>query len=371
MEESAKKTLYFKVLVVSDHSNFSPLLKKILSEAPDTSFVVESAEQFRQALEVGPEKHFDAVLWDAGSSDKLRQTLTGWKVKKRREALLILADVLPKRAMSEILVEGAEDLLLKKDLTGALLSRAIGWAVERRRIEEKLNALADVELEFVRMISHEIRAPLGIVKESVSLVLDKILGKTNEKQQHVLSIARKNINRIDQIIMGLVSISKIEAHKMELKKEPVNLTELAKQAVLDFSHRAAALGFPIKIISSKEKIEVQADKQRLLEVLHHLIGNAVKFTEKGAVEIRLSETDKKVECAVQDTGLGISEEYKPKIFGKFQQFGWVPGGGEKGMGLGLVISKGIIELHGGKIKMESKLGQGSTFSFEIPKEHHG
>jgi signal transduction histidine kinase len=87
------------------------------------------------------------------------------------------------------------------------------------------------------------------------------------------------------------------------------------------------------------------------------------------VEIRLAEGGGKVECAVQDTGLGISEENKPRIFGKFEQFGWVPGGGEKGMGLGLAVSKGIIELHGGRIKMESQLGQGSTFTFELPQNH--
>ncbi len=371
MEEASKKTSSLKVLLASGDPALVSIVKKSLSEETGSSFIVETCAHLQQASEADFAKRFDVILWDAVSLEKAGASLIEWRSKKKSEALVLLLDVPPKKSPDEISEEGAEDCLLKKDLAPALLSRMIVYAVERKRVTEKFAALADLELEFVRMISHEIRAPLGIVKESVSLVHDKILGKTNEKQQHVLSIAKKNINRIDQVVMNLVSISKIEAHKMDLKKERVDLVELVKKTVLDFSPRAAALGFPIKLISSKEKIEIMADKQRLLEALSHLVGNAVKFTEKGSVEIRLTETGSKIECAIQDTGLGISDENKPKIFGKFQQFGWVPGGGEKGMGLGLAVSKGIIELHGGKIKMESHLGQGSTFSFELPAENYG
>ena len=371
MEEAAQKKSYLKVLVVSGDHALVSLVKKILSEVTGPSFIIETCVQFRQVFDPDPSKHFDAVLWDAGELDKVRTSLEEWKEKKRPEALLLLLGAPLEKTSHEITDGVIDDYLAKGELSPALLSRVIVHAVERKRAGEKLDALADLELEFVRMISHEIRAPLAIVKESVSLVLDKILGKTNEKQQHVLLIAKKNISRIDQVVMNLVSISKIEAHRMELKKERVDLVELVKKTALNFSPRASALGFSIRLTSLKEKIEITADKQRLLEVLNHLVGNAVKFTEKGSVEIRLTEAGNKVECAVQDTGLGISDENQPKIFGKFQQFGWVPGGGEKGMGLGLAVSKGIIELHGGKIKMESQLGQGSTFSFELPAESYG
>ena len=224
----------------------------------------------------------------------------------------------------------------------------------------------DEQLELILLISHEIRAPLGIVKESIALVVDKVLGKTNEKQQHVLLTAKRNVDRIDRVIMNLMDISKLEAGRMELQKERMDLMAAVRQ-VLD-SFRAVADAHPVelKAVGPREKMEVFADKQRITTVLKHLVGNAVKFTEKGSIEVIVEEAKDRLECTVRDTGIGISKENIPKLFVKFQQLGWVPGGGEKGMGLGLAIAKGIIELHGGTLRVESELGKGSKFTFTLP-----
>ncbi len=226
-------------------------------------------------------------------------------------------------------------------------------------------------LDLILLIAHEIRAPLGIVKESISLVVDKVLGKTNQKQQHVLLTARKNVDRIDRVIMNLVDISKLDAHRMELHKESMDLMSLVGRTLDSFHAAADMLGLELKAIAPREQVNVFADKQRIASVLQHLVGNAVKFTHEGHIEVTVNESEKEVRCSVQDTGIGISKENQAKLFGKYQQLDWVPGGGEKGMGLGLAIAKGIVELHGGKIGVESQPGKGSKFTFTLPKEHHG
>ena len=229
----------------------------------------------------------------------------------------------------------------------------------------------DEQLDMILLIAHEIRAPLGIVKESIALVVDKILGKTNEKQQHVLMTARRNVDRIDRIVMNLVDISKLDAGKMELHKETFDLMALVRQTLAHFRPAADAQTVELKAVAGREHVEVSADKQRIAAVLAHLVGNAVKFTHKGRIEVTLEESAGEVTCTVKDTGIGISKENLSKLFGKYQQLAWVPGGGEKGMGLGLAITKGIVELHGGRVGAQSEPGTGSEFSFILPRASHG
>ncbi len=221
-------------------------------------------------------------------------------------------------------------------------------------------------LDFILLIAHEIRAPLGIVKESIALVVDKVLGKTNEKQQHVLLTAKKNVDRIDRVIMNLVDIAKLDAGKMRLQKETMDLMSVIRHVLDSFHDTTDLLGLQLKAVAPRERVEVFADKQRVATVLKHLVGNAVKFTHQGHIEVIVEESGGEVKCAVQDTGIGISKENLPKLFGKFQQLDWVPGGGEKGMGLGLAIAKGIVELHGGRIRVENQPTKGCKFTFTLP-----
>ena len=117
-----------------------------------------------------------------------------------------------------------------------------------------------------------------------------------------------------------------------------------------------------------KKVEViNADRDRIADVLMNLIGNAVKFTEKGTITVSLHEEADYVECSVSDTGIGIAKQNLPKVFNKFQQFGRAWGPGEKGTGLGLAIVKGIIDLHGGKVWIESEWHEGTKVSFRLPK----
>src|SRR3989338_517549 len=136
----------------------------------------------------------------------------------------------------------------------------------------------DELLDLILTISHEIRAPLGIVKESISLVVDKVLGKTNEKQQHVLLTARKNVDRIDRVVMNLVDISKLDAGRMELQKESMDLMAVVRQTLDSFGGAASAKGLELKAFSPRERVEIFADKQRFTGALRHWGQKVLKFT---------------------------------------------------------------------------------------------
>jgi signal transduction histidine kinase len=232
---------------------------------------------------------------------------------------------------------------------------------------KKLQELDKLKSDFISIVSHELRTPLSITKEGISLVLDEIPGKINAKQKKVLVSAKNSIDRLARIINSLLDVSKIEAGKVELKRDIVEIAALIRQVASSFVPKAKEKGIEVKTSFSGKRIDLYVDVDRMTQVFTNLAGNALKFTEHGYIEISAREKDYEVECVVTDTGRGISKEDLPKVFSKFQQFGRINGPGEKGTGLGLSIAKGIIEMHKGRIWVESELGKGTKFIFVLPK----
>jgi PAS domain S-box-containing protein len=234
-----------------------------------------------------------------------------------------------------------------------------------------------MKTEFISTVSHELRTPLSILKEGVSLVLAKIPGQINEKQEKVLTTVKGNIDRLARIINNLLDISKIEVGRMELRRQVVDVKDLIEGVVSSFESKTKEKRIELIRTYPGEKIEIFADPDRIIQIFLNLLGNAVKFTETGYIEVYIRKINNEVECGVIDTGVGVAEEDLPRLFDKFQQFGRVAGGGEKGTGLGLSIAKEIVELHGGSIWVESPpsadlmkpgfQGVGTKLSFTLPR----
>lgn len=224
-----------------------------------------------------------------------------------------------------------------------------------------------LKTEFVSMVSHELRTPLSIIKEGVSLVIDRIPGAINEAQEKILHSAKSNIDRLARIIDDLLDMSKIESGKVQAKKETADINELIRKVAASFEPKIKKSGLELKLDIPQKKIDCDMDRDKIIQVFTNLIGNAVKFTKTGYVEISCKDKGDMVELAVIDTGIGIAPLDIPKVFSKFQQFGRVAGGGEKGTGLGLAIVKGIIDMHDEKIWVTSELGKGTTVTFTLHK----
>jgi len=237
---------------------------------------------------------------------------------------------------------------------------------ELEKSNAELKKIDQLKSDFVSTVSHELRTPLSITKEGISLVLDKIAGSVNAKQKKILNTAKDNIDRLARIINDLLDISKIEAGKVELKKEKIDLKKLLEQLRILFQEKAKKENLKFNINIPKKNMKLFADPDKLKQVFINLIDNSIRFTQKGYVEVFVRELKDVLEFSVTDTGKGISGKDLPKIFNKFQQFGRIAGPGEKGTGLGLAIVKGIVELHSGRVWAESKLGRGTKFTFTLP-----
>ncbi len=220
--------------------------------------------------------------------------------------------------------------------------------------------------EFITTVSHELRTPLAITIEGVSLVMDGIVGKINKKQKDTLLIAKNNLLRLKLIINGILDIAKINAGKMEINKTLIDIGELIKKTTDIFSGKTNKKGLQLRIVIPKE-IHIYADPEKISQVLINLIGNSVKFTSAGYIEVGVTESANEIECYVSDTGIGIAKKNLYLAFGKFQQFERQMGHGEKGTGLGLAICKATIIAHQGKIWIESEEGKGTKVIFTLPK----
>ncbi len=232
---------------------------------------------------------------------------------------------------------------------------------ERKKLER-------LKEEFAGVVSHELRTPLIPIKEGVSQVLDGLHGDTTKEQRYFLSIVLNEIDRLKRIVNNLLDVFKLEVGKVTIKKEYINIVEVTENVIATFLPRAKKKNIAVKTHYSKGSLKLFADRDRVVQVIGNLLGNALKFTEKGTIAVRITDKGKAIECSVSDTGKGISKEDLPKLFQRFQQVGRMRSSEESGTGLGLVICKDVVELHKGKMQVTSTLGKGTTFTFTLPKQ---
>ncbi|MFH1654328.1 MAG: ATP-binding protein [Pseudomonadota bacterium] len=248
-----------------------------------------------------------------------------------------------------------------KDAHGAL----VGIVVVLRDVTRE-REVDRMKREFISTVSHELRTPLSITKEGIGLIMDGIIGPVSDKQKNILYKAHDNIDRLSRIINNLLDISKIESGKSMLTKRVFEVTALLSQVHEFFRQAVQNKGLEFRLQPPSEQMMIYADMDKVVQVFSNLIGNALKFTEKGNIEISAVYKSHGIEFCVKDTGGGISPKDLSKVFEKFQQFDRTEGGGERGTGLGLSITKGIVEMHKGRIWVESDIGKGSCFKFLLP-----
>jgi len=251
-------------------------------------------------------------------------------------------------------IRGSED----KFIGVSIILRDI---TKRKKIEQMKD-------EFISSVSHELKTPLAIIKEVISLVIDEIPGKIVEAQRDVLVMAAANTLRLSKIIDSLLDISRLEAGKVQLDLQVAEITELIVETVSNFQHRARQDGISLDYEIPPVKLNISCDSDRIRQVLVNFLSNALKFTPRGGgVKVVCKEEENEVIVFVEDTGIGISEVNIPKLFNRFVQIDREFGAGEKGTGLGLAISRELVELHEGRIWAESKVNSGSRFYFSLPK----
>jgi signal transduction histidine kinase len=236
-------------------------------------------------------------------------------------------------------------------------------------IEEKSRELAAAsrhKSEFLANMSHELRTPLNAVLGYAELIQDGIYGEVSAKMQGVLERIQQNGRHLLGLINDVLDLSKIEAGQLTLSPVDYSMRELVLDVVSATEALAAEKKLALEVDVPADLPHGQGDERRLTQVLMNLVSNAIKFTEGGSVSIRATVADGGFLVAVSDTGIGIAPEDQKRIFEEFQQVDSSSTRRKGGTGLGLAIARRIVELHGGRIWVESAPGQGTTFYFTLP-----
>ncbi len=231
----------------------------------------------------------------------------------------------------------------------------------------KLKEIDKMKTDFFSVMAHELRTPLASIKEGANLMLEGIGGEITGKQKRLLTIISEQSSRLIELVNSLLDISKIEAGMISLNLTNLDIEPLINKAVAETEPLALSKNVSLKVDIAQDLPIIKMDNERILQVLLNLIGNAVKFTPGGGTVTVSSQTvGQEVQVYIMDTGAGIPEENLNTIFDKFKQTNTASYNTIKGTGLGLSIVKHIIIAHGGRIWVESKAGQGSTFIFALP-----
>ncbi|MDR1021406.1 MAG: response regulator [Synergistaceae bacterium] len=258
----------------------------------------------------------------------------------------------------------AFDFMAKK--INNLIKEMQGYA---KTLEEKniyLNRLNDLKDEFLANTSHELRTPINGIIGIVESMIDGATGSLTKEQKYNLTIVSSSGKRLSNLINDILDFTKLKNKEIELKVKPIDLKTIADAVIILL--KPLTKGKDLALVNGIDDSlpAISADENRIQQILHNLIGNAIKFTEKGQVRVSAKVTDDMIAVSVEDTGIGISEDKFDRIFESFEQADGSTSREYGGTGLGLSITKKIVELHGGTICVESQSEKGSVFTFTVP-----
>ena len=250
-----------------------------------------------------------------------------------------------------------------------MIAAALGQVEAKSREVEAANRHKS---EFLANMSHELRTPLNAIIGFSDVLAERMFGEINPKQGEYLGDIRASGQHLLSLINDILDLSKVEAGKMELQLTRFSLADALQSVVMMLRERAADRGIALSTQIDPEIGQVEADERKVKQIVLNLLTNALKFTPTGGqVRLRATRAGDGVAVAVTDTGVGIAPADQARVFEEFAQARTGATGEQEGTGLGLTLSRKFVELHGGKISVESGLGTGSTFTFTLPRARSG
>ena len=262
------------------------------------------------------------------------------------------------------------DLADNLNRMSADLDRLYRQLEEAKRRSEEASEQAEkanhAKSQFLANMSHELRTPLNAILGYTELILDNMFGEVPEEIREVIERVDNNGRHLLGLINDVLDLSKIEAGALTLSLADYSMKEVLNTVITAVEALAAAKNLVLKTEVPPDLPLGRGDEQRLVQVLLNLVGNAIKFTDEGEVSLQVCASNSEFLVSVTDTGSGIAEADQQKIMEEFQQADTSSTRKKGGTGLGLAIAKHMVEMHGGRLWVESRLGKGSTFSFTLP-----
>ena len=368
------------ILVVDDNVVIRQIMKRALEQ---NQHCVTVAKNGIEALECMRQGGIDLVLLDV-----IMPEMNGFEVLEEMAkepdlaaipVVVISGDTQLDSAIRCIQL-GAEDYLVKPP-NQTLLRTRVNASLRKKflhdqeqahqreikQMYEAVKAANVAKTEFIAMATHELRNPIAQIAITNSLF--SRVGELNEKQEELLDAVNFSLERMQSLIVDLDGVSRLEMGKIRIEIAPLDLRELILKIVNSFENDLATRNHSIIVDMPDKLAYVQADRERMIQVLSNLVSNAIKYTPDGGkifVSAVARPEDRSVEVAVRDTGLGIALEDQKQIFSKFFRSGDSKVRARPGTGLGLYIAKSLIEMQNGRIWFESNYGEGTAFYFSLP-----
>ncbi len=358
-----------RILLVDDEEKIVNRLSRILSKE---GYIVDSAINAGNAIDKLKDNKYDIVLTDLNMPDK-----NGFEIMEQIQENNI--NTLPLVLTGYASVEGAIHAIklgaydfIEKPIDAPTLKLTMKRAADRImlqreniRIINELQKLNELKNEFLSVVSHDLRSPLSTIGGYVNFLIKK--GNLDKTQEKYLLIIKDISENLYTLVNELLDISKIETGIIQLNMEEENILDLINISINNFLLLAIDKNNVIEFYNNTMNPIIKIDRMKILQVINNLINNAIKFTENGKIIVNVSDDEESVHITVEDTGLGISQDILDNLFDQYSYLQNIGTRGEGGYGLGLIICKRFIELHGGKIKVSSIFGAGSKFDFNIPR----
>ena len=396
-----------KVLLVEDDAIDKLIVERIIAGCSQSvEFATDSARSLSEAIERLNTSEYDVVLLDLMLPDSGGlETVRRIKEINSHVPVVVLTGIDDEQTGLSAIKSGAMDYLVKGQALDNVLLRTVRYAIERNRMqqalqeahdrlemqveerteklskandllkkeiiehkktEEKMKEAMEIKSQFVSTVSHELRTPLTAIREGIRLVVQEKTGKLNDEQKEFLNLVKRNVDRLAGLINDVLDFQKIEAGRMSFSFHENDINKIVK-GVYDAmapAIKSMDLDFALKLEDNLPKVKSDGDK--IARVLTNLVSNALKFTEKGNITITTCKKENVIQVSVSDTGCGIRKEDLQKVCHEFEQLGRDGNRKTGGAGLGLAISKAIIERHSGRICIESEYTKGTTIYFVLP-----
>ena len=376
-----------RILVVDDSTDDQFVYQRLLTQEPSIGSVMYQAMTGADGLAALRRAHPDCILLDYRLPD-----MTGLEFVEtmRMESgelsipVLMLTGEGSEQVAVAAMKAGVADYVDKTQVSREALQRMITNALEKHRLRVAVGEhqmrlawmVKDLERKnseiqtFYHTLSHELKSPLTAAIEFIALVLDDLAGPINEQQRDFLNTAKENCARINVYINDILDMSRLETGKLTLRRSPADVSRVVAKVVESLAGQAKARGVDLRSKPAKRELMTEIDEDRIAQVLTNLIGNAIKFTPPGGkVQVRTESRPgdpERFTVSVSDTGRGIAEAKLRSIFQRHVQAKEEDFASKGGLGLGLAICAELVDLHGGRIWVESEEGKGSTFTFSLP-----